>query len=139
LNLFAFETIEEYNKNRAKYLELDGPKLAKLQLLTIADTASKKQCVPYSDLMKQLGINDIRQIEDKIIDCIYNDLLKGRLDQKNQQLHVQSTAGRDIKESEIDAMIAKLQAWDQQLEQAQEFMEKQANSCTNAVQTDFQD
>lgn len=113
MNLFAFETIEEYNKNRAKYLELDGPKLAKLQLLTIADTASKKQCVPYSDLMKQLGINDIRQIEDKIIDCIYNDLLKGRLDQKNQQLHVQSTAGRDIKESEIDAMIAKLQAWDQ--------------------------
>ena len=37
--------------------------------------------------MKQLGINDIRKIEDKIIDCIYNDLLKGRLDQKNQQLH----------------------------------------------------
>ena len=89
--------------------------------------------------MKQLGINDIRKIEDKIIDCIYNDLLKGRLDQKNQQLHVQSTAGRDIKEAEVNAMIAKLVAWDKQLEQAQGFMEKQANSCTNQVQQDFQD
>ena len=71
--------------------------------------------VSYAELSEQLGINDVRQLEDKIIDCIYNNLLKGKLDQKNQTLHVQSTAGRDIKETEVDAMIAKLEAWDQQL------------------------
>ena len=93
-------------------------------MLTVADTASKKQLVPYSELMGQLGINDLRQIEDKIIACIYNGLLKGKLDQKNQSLHVSSTAGRDIKDTEIDAMIAKLEAWDKQLAGAQHFMEQ---------------
>ena len=39
---------------------------------------------------------------------MYNELLKGKLDQKNKRLHVQSTFGRDIKESEVDALIAKL-------------------------------
>ena len=58
--------------------------MKKLELLTIADLASKKQVVPYAEIMKQLGNNDLRQIEDKIIDCIYSDLLKGKLDQKNQ-------------------------------------------------------
>ena len=93
-------------------------------MLTIADTASKKQLVLYAELMSQLGINDLRQLEDKIISCIYSGLLKGKLDQKNQSLHVQSTAGRDIKDTEIDAMIAKLEAWDKQLAGAQHFMEQ---------------
>ena len=43
---------------------------------------------------------------------MYSGLLKGKLDQKNKTLHVQSTAGRDIKETEIDAMIGKLEEWD---------------------------
>ena len=74
----------EYNQNKAKFLDLKPPQLRKLELLTVAEIASKKQVVPYSEIMQQLGINDLRQIEDKIIECIYSDLLKGKLDQKNQ-------------------------------------------------------
>ena len=58
--------------------------------------------------MKVLGISELRQLEDKIIDCIYNDLLKGRLNQKNKTLHVSSTFGRDVKDSAIDDILSKL-------------------------------
>ena len=34
-------------------------------------------------------------------------------------------------------MIAKLVAWDKQLEEAQAFMENQTRSCTDKVQSDF--
>ena len=58
--------------------------MKKLELLTIADLASKKQVVPYAEIMKQLGNNDLRQIEDKIIDCIYSDLLNEYHSARNQ-------------------------------------------------------
>ena len=137
LNLFAFGTIVEYNQNKAKYLELKPPQLRKLELLTVAEIASQKQLVPYSEIMQQLGINDLRQIEDKIIECIYADLLKGKLDQKNQTLHVHSTSGRDIKVTEVDAMIAKLEAWDKQLASAQNYMEEQCRMSQQNVVNDY--
>ena len=46
--------------------------------------------------MKELDISDIRSLEDLIIDCIYNDLLKGKLDQRNKELLVEYTYGRDV-------------------------------------------
>jgi COP9 signalosome complex subunit 7 len=112
LNLFAYDTIDEYNTNKAKYLALKPSQLKKLELLTIADMASKSRIVDYQEIMRKLAIQDIRLLEDTIIACMYNELLKGKLDQKNKKLHVQSTFGRDVKDSDIDAMIAKLQAWD---------------------------
>ena len=87
--------------------------------------------------MHKLQILDIRQLEDTIIACMYNELLKGKLDQKNKRLHVQSTFGRDIKESEVDAMIAKLQAWDGQLAEVQQLFEKQSNDCQSSIQAEF--
>ena len=85
--------------------------------------ASKQAVVPYESMMQVLGVQDIRQLEDKIIDCIYNDLLKGRLNQKTKSLHVQSTFGRDVQGSAVDDILSKLQAWDKQLASAQTFME----------------
>ena len=87
--------------------------------------ASKQAVVPYQSMMQVLGIADIRQLEDKIIECLSNDLLKGRLNQKDRQLHVQSTFGRDVQDSAIDAILGKLQAWDDRLAGAQSFMETQ--------------
>ena len=70
--------------------------------------ASKQAVVPYADMMRVLGINEIRQLEDKIIDCIYNDLIKGRLNQKNKSLHVASTYGRDVQTDAVDDILNKL-------------------------------
>ena len=80
LNLFAYDTIDEYNRNKDMFIPLKPPQLKKLQLLTIAEMASKSRVVSYAEIMEKLSIKDIRQLEDTIIACMYNDLLKGKLD-----------------------------------------------------------
>jgi len=49
-------------------------------MITIADMASRDKDLGYDNLMRTLDINDLRELEDLIIDCIYNELLKGKLD-----------------------------------------------------------
>ena len=105
LNLFAYDTIAKYKQSPNAYLPLKPPQIRKLELITIADMASKQAVVPYQSMMQVLDISDIRQLEDKIIECMSNDLLKGRLNQKDRQLHVQSTFGRDVQDSAIDAIL----------------------------------
>ncbi len=56
LNLFAYDTIDEYNLQKDKYLALKPQQLKKLELLTIADMASKSSIVAYEDIMKKLAI-----------------------------------------------------------------------------------
>ena len=53
-------------------------------MITIADMASKDKDIGYDTLMSTLDIKDLRELEDLIIDCIYNELLKGKLDQMNK-------------------------------------------------------
>ena len=87
--------------------------------------------------MQALGINDIRELEDKIILCLQHELVKARLNQKKRTLHVQSTFGRDVEDSAIDNILAKLQAWDQRLANAQTFMEKQMAACAKNVTDNY--
>ncbi|KAG6912801.1 hypothetical protein DXG01_012029, partial [Tephrocybe rancida] len=53
--------------------------------------------LPYAD-PKALDMPTIRDLEDLIIDAIYLDILHGKLDQKEQQLEVEYTMGRDLAE-----------------------------------------
>ena len=62
--------------------------------------------------MKELDINNIRELEDLIIDCMYNNLLKGTLDQKNAILTVEYTFGRDSRPEDVDQMVLLLDGWD---------------------------
>ena len=48
------------NKNKDKYLALKPSQLKKLELLTIADMASKSSHVEYAEIMHKLQISDIR-------------------------------------------------------------------------------
>jgi COP9 signalosome complex subunit 7 len=75
--------------------------------------------------MASLKIDNVRELEDLIIDCIYNELIEGQLDQRGQQFHVTQCFGRDMRVQDIDGCLAKLEDWDRQLEEAQVFMEKE--------------
>ena len=66
--------------------------------------------------MNHLDLKDIRTLEDLIIDSMYADLIKGKLDQKQQLLWIEYTYGRDIKASEMEGMLGQLEQWDKQLE-----------------------
>jgi len=53
----------------------------------------------------------IRELEDLIIDAIYLDILRGKLDQKEEQLEVEYTMGRDLEPGKLEAVLAALKDW----------------------------
>lgn len=71
LNLFAYGTYKDYLENKADYLELTPAQCKKLQHLTIATLATQEKCIPYSVLLDELDIKNVRDLEDLIIEAIY--------------------------------------------------------------------
>lgn len=67
--------------------------------------------LPYSELLSALEISTIRELEDLIIDAIYLDILRGKLDQKEQQFEVEYTMGRDLEPKNLGNLLTALQDW----------------------------
>ncbi|XP_044734439.1 COP9 signalosome complex subunit 7b isoform X2 [Chrysoperla carnea] len=111
LNLFAYGTYKEYLASKDKLLELTPVQIKKLQHLTIVTLATKNKCIPYSLLLKELDIKNVRDLEDLIIEAIYADIIHGKLDQKNSQLEVDYAIGRDIRPADVGIIISTLQEW----------------------------
>lgn len=44
----------------------------KLKLLSILTMATKSKSIPYDDLLAELNFQDVRHLEDLIIDAIYS-------------------------------------------------------------------
>ena len=61
--------------------------------------------------MRAPQLRCVRELEDLLIDCIYQGLLSGRLDQKEGHLEVFSCAGRDVHPEEVPRMAATLVEW----------------------------
>ena len=53
------------------------------------ESGSICQVIPYSHLMEELDISNVRELEDLLItECFYGQLMKGKLDQNQRYLHV---------------------------------------------------
>lgn len=111
LNLFAYGTYSDYKKNKDKLPELTTTQLKKLRHLSIVSMATRNKCLPYSELLTELDIKNVRELEDLIIEVIYADVIRGKLDQQNQQLEVDYTVGRDIRPESVDEIVQVLQDW----------------------------
>jgi len=111
LKLFAFGTYSEYKSNPSKFATLSDKNLNKLKQLSIVTLASKNRLLKYEDLLKELDVTNVRELEDLLIDCMYQGLLEGKLDQKEKCMEVYETLGRDIKLEDIDQMISVLKNW----------------------------
>ncbi|XP_056642625.1 COP9 signalosome complex subunit 7a [Diorhabda carinulata] len=111
LELFAFGTFKDYLANQNEVLELTPAQRKKLQHLTIVTLAMKSKCIPYSTLLLELDIKNVRDLEDLIIEAIYADIIHGKLDQKNSQLEVDYAIGRDIRAEDINIISNCLQDW----------------------------
>lgn len=88
--------------------------------------------------MQSLDISNLRELEDLIVDCIYNELVSGKLDQLGQQFHVVHTFGRDLRESDINSMLTKLEDWDRQLGAAQDLIEEKAKACNQSILSTYE-
>lgn len=111
LQIFAHGTYKSYLENRDKLPPLSDAQKKKLQHLTIVSLATKMNCIPYSVLLNEVDIKHVRDLEDLIIDAIYADIIRGKLDQKNSYLEVDFAIGRDFKEEDLNTMIETLQEW----------------------------
>jgi len=111
LQLFAYGTFEDYLKHKSTLPALNEAQLIKLKLLSLVSLSLERRILPYSLLLQTLNISTIRELEDLIIDGVYLDLLRGRLDQKAQQFEVEYAAGRDLAPGQLDALLTSLKAW----------------------------
>ncbi|VVD05889.1 unnamed protein product [Leptidea sinapis] len=111
LHLFAYGTYKDYIENKSDYLELTESQCKKLQHLTIATLATQEKLIPYSVLLKELDIRNVRDLEDLIIEAIYADIIHGKLDQECKRLEVDVTLGRDARLEDAAGIADVLADW----------------------------
>ncbi|OZJ03350.1 hypothetical protein BZG36_04209 [Bifiguratus adelaidae] len=111
LRIFSYGTFQAYKGNASQLPELTEPQATKLKQLSILTLASQQSTIPYQVLLNYLEIAKVRQLEDLIIDAMYQGLLKGKLDQQKHRLEVEYTIGRDLRPGQLDEMCNILQQW----------------------------
>lgn len=134
LNLFAYGTYRQYLENQAQLIQLTPAMQKKLQHLTIVSLAIKSKCIPYSELLDELDIKNVRVLEDLIIEAIYADVIHGKIDQKNKQLEVDYAIGRDIRKGNVKEIVSTLQEWSDSCETILACLETQINRANTEKQ-----
>uniref|UniRef100_A0A4X2M668 COP9 signalosome subunit 7B n=1 Tax=Vombatus ursinus TaxID=29139 RepID=A0A4X2M668_VOMUR len=77
----------------------------------LLELSNVQECIPYSVLLKDLEVRNLRELEDLIIEAVYTDIIQGKLDQRNQLLEVDFCIGRDIQKKDINTLVKTLQEW----------------------------
>ena len=111
LELFAYGTYSDYTKDPSAFPELSKKMILKLQQLSIVSLAHRSKKVPYAALQEELGIANVRELEDTVIDAVYAGLVDGRLNQAKAVLNIKSAIARDVRPEDVAAMAVKLRAW----------------------------
>ena len=93
----------------------------KLRLLTLVTMAETTRLLPYSSLQQELEIASVRELEDLVIEGISCGAVGGKLDQRAQHFEVDFVTGRDIRKTDVGAIVAVLAAW--------------GNNCDNVLAT----
>lgn len=130
LHLFAYGTYGDYLKQQATLPKLSEKQLSKLRQLTIVSFAEHQKQIRYETLLEKLGMHSLRQLEDLIIEAIYENIiqvhlsvylsicrtkifnfLQGKLDQSKQQLEIDHCMGRDVRAEDLPGLVNTLTDW----------------------------
>lgn len=111
LRIFAFGTYTDYKARQSDLPELTPAQKHKLQLLTVVSLATKDKYIKFADLQREVDISSPRELEDLIIEAVYQNLIAGKMDQENQCLIIESCSCRDCRDEDIDDIIATLTWW----------------------------
>lgn len=142
LEIFAYGTYADYTATRG-LPALKPNMLHKLRMLSVVSLARQQRVVPYTLLQSMLQMDNVRAMEDLVFDTIYSGLLQGRLDQKAGLLRTQSALARDVRLSEVPAMLDTLTRWHAVIQQAQADLasgvqrEREAKDMEKAAQAAF--
>ncbi|KIK99227.1 hypothetical protein PAXRUDRAFT_822995 [Paxillus rubicundulus Ve08.2h10] len=111
LQIFSYRTYREYLENKDSLPPLNQAQTTKLRYLTVVTLAAERRILPYYLLLQELKVESIRELEDLIIDAIYLDILRGKLDQKEQQFEIEYTMGRDLEPGKLECVLVALHNW----------------------------
>jgi len=116
LEIFAYGKYNDFKVKQNDLPKLTDKQSKKLKQLTIASLASDSHVIPYSLLIKELDIVELRELEDLVIDALYKDIVVGKLDHERKVFQVDSAIGRDLRPEDMDRMIGTLLSWQKQSE-----------------------
>jgi len=115
LKIFAYGTYQDYvaQKDQLQLPKFDAAtrEIIKLKMLSIVEYASRIKLLQYRQLMADLDVATVRELEDLIIDCVYNGLIQGKLDQRKNAFEVQWVMGRDLGPTDVEDMAKTLDLW----------------------------
>ncbi|KAI8996005.1 COP9 complex subunit 7A [Gaertneriomyces semiglobifer] len=111
LELFAYGTYPDFIAQASTLPSLSAIQLRKLRHLSMVTLSSDCRSLAYDMLLDYLQISNVRELEDLIIDAIYQELIKGKLDQKKKCLEVEYAMGRDVRPEQVDSLISTLGTW----------------------------
>lgn len=132
LELFAFGTYEDYEKDHGRYIELSKIMIKKLKQLSIISMAMEDKIIPYPKLQQKLNVKDVRALEDLIIETIYSGLISAKMNQQEQILRVQGFIGRDVRLRELPNLIQKLTSFHTTCEEQLEVSKASTNIIKEA-------
>lgn len=90
------KVLMSFQGNESAYSPLSDAQLRKLRQLSVASLAAHSRSLPYADLMDELGLSSRRELEDLVIEAIYAEVVKGKLDQRNACFQVDQALARDV-------------------------------------------
>ena len=97
LNMFAFGTYKDLTSCSDPIPDISPLMRRKLRLLTVVSLAEQSKLLSYSLLMQELHIDNVRELEDLVIEGISAGVVQGKLDQKSSHFEVDYVIGRDIR------------------------------------------
>ncbi|KAI0085712.1 hypothetical protein BDY19DRAFT_896219 [Irpex rosettiformis] len=136
LQLFAYKTYTDYLRYKDSLPALNQAQITKLKHLTLVSLAMEKRILPYSQLSEILQISSIRELEDLIIDAIYLEVIRGKLDQREQQFKVEYTMGRDIEPGKVESILVALQHWASTTSSVLSTLDQKLGQLANQVAAD---
>jgi len=102
LEIFAYGTYSDYAKTPG-LPQMNEAQVLKLRQLTVVSLASRSKSLDYAQILRETAVTNVRDAEDLVIACVYDGLLRARLDQR--------CAARDVRPATIDEMLRKLASW----------------------------
>ncbi len=136
LELFAFETFSHYQSNRVAYGHLSDPQVRKLRQLSIVSLSGRQKSLPFSELQEELGIFDMRELEDLLLDTIYQGLIEGKLDSRGEVLRVDFAISRDVQDKDLLEVLKVLSSWSVRSETLLSDLSNRINIARGALEQD---
>ncbi|CDH48211.1 cop9 complex subunit 7a [Lichtheimia corymbifera JMRC:FSU:9682] len=135
LKIFLYGTYKDYTAQQQQLPQLNPTQKAKLKHLSIVSLSETNRTLQYTLLQEYLDIPNVRELEDLIIDTFYQGIIVGKLDQRSQQLIVETTMGRDVLPEQLDRTMQALEDWSTQTRLVLESIDNQIRDANETLKT----